>query len=251
MIPFDPDWLSWVFVVFCRIGACMAFAPGLSSPRIPVRARLVTAVALTLALSPGILESGGHGKASIESVQMAIMTVREISIGAAMGVLARLFFALFEMMLTAASMSIGANSSFAMRVDEADAIPEFASLIAFSTTSLFFLTGMHWEIVGAVHDSYTVLPLGSSIETRFALGKAADTLSIASSVTFRLAAPFIFFGLVANFGFALANRMIPQVAIYFVAAPIVLFSGLSMLSMLWTDMATLFLSAFRDWLQRM
>lgn len=182
--------------------------------------------------------------------QTIALIVQEALIGASMGVMARLFFALFETMLTAASMSIGASSSFSVRVDESETIPEFAALVMFSATSLLFITNMHWEIVRAVHESYAALPIGTGTDMRFAVAKLVDTLSVGSSVAFRLAAPFIFFGLVSNFGFALANKLIPQVAIYFVAAPVVVFCGLSLLSKLWADIATLFLDAFGDWLYR-
>jgi len=247
---FDLSALASGFIIFCRIGTCLAFAPGFSTPRAPMRARLLTALALSLALAPGILEDGGPNLMATSDATTIALIVKESLVGAAIGIMARIFFALFEMMLTAASMSIGASSSFSPRIDEAEAAPEFAALVMFSATSLLFVTNMHWQIVRAVHDSYAAIPIGAGIEMRFALAKMVDALSVGSAIAFRLACPFIFFGLVCNFGFALANKLIPQVAIYFVAAPVVLFCGLSLLSKLWTDMAMHFLAAFEDWLYR-
>ena len=40
------------FVVFSRIGACLMFMPGFSSPRVPVQVRLFIAIAVSLALTP-------------------------------------------------------------------------------------------------------------------------------------------------------------------------------------------------------
>ena len=44
------------FVLFCRIGACLMLAPGFSSAQIPAQIRLFVALAVTLTLTPLLLE---------------------------------------------------------------------------------------------------------------------------------------------------------------------------------------------------
>jgi len=238
------------FIVFCRIGACLSFAPGFSSPRIPVRVRLLMAIGLTAALS-GPMIGDIHPIDAGDTLRLATLVVGEFAIGAAIGLMARLVFASLETMFTAASMTIGASSIFSQRVDESESMPEFASLIVFATTALMFIMDLHWEIVRAIFDSYAAAPLGSAITPQFAVVRLSDTLSFGFSIAFRLASPFLVFGLVSNFAFALINKITPQIAVYFVAAPFILFGGLMLLTVLWADIATLFLEAFRDWLLRL
>ena len=250
MTRFDQFTLVTGFLVFCRIGTCLSFAPGFSSPRIPVRLRLLIAIGLTIALCPPILESFATASRSLTTMEAAPLIARECLIGATIGIMARMVFAALETMFTAASLAIGASSSFAPRVDESESIPEFASLVMFATTALLFVSNAHWEIVRAIYESYAIMPLKSAIAPELALGKIAETLSFGFSVAFRLAAPFLAFGFVSNFAFALVNKIAPQIAIYFVAAPFVLIGGLVLLSITWNDIATQFIASFTDWLWR-
>ena len=251
MIRLDELSLVAGFLVFCRIGLCLSFAPGFSSPRIPVRVRLLVAIGLSIALSPPIIATIGPRTFKLDTFDMASYIIRESAVGAAMGLLARTVFASLETMFTAASFAIGASSSFAPRIDESESIPEFASLVLFATTTLLFVTDLHWEIIRAVYESYAAVPLGSAIAPQFALARISDTLSFGFSIGFRLASPFLIYGIVSNFAFALVNKITPQIAIYFVAAPIVLFGGLVLLSITWVDISTQFLADFRHWLGRM
>lgn len=239
------------FVIFCRIGMCLAFAPGFSSPRMPMRVRLMIALGLTVALAPGLLAAIGPRTLDFDRGRIVVLIVRESATGAALGIVARLVFSALETMFTAASMAIGLSSSFAPRVEEGDSIPELAAIVLFAVTAMLFVMDFHWEIVRAVLDSYSAMPLGSPVSSQFALSRVADTLSFAFSATFRLASPFLAFGLVSNFAFALVNKITPQIAIYFVSTPVILFGGLVILYSSWTDIATIFLATFRDWLVRM
>lgn len=251
MIRFDQFTLAASFLVFCRIGTCLSFAPGFSSPRVPVRLRLLIAVGLTMALCPPVVQSFVTSGHSLTAIEMAAFIVQETLTGGAIGIIARMVFAALETMFTAAALAIGASSSFAPRVDESESVPEFASLVMFATTALLFMSNAHWEIVRAVYDSYVVMPLGSAIAPEVALGKIAETLSFGFLIAFRLAAPFLAFGVVSNFAFALVNKITPQIAIYFVAAPFILVGGLVLLSIAWSDIATQFLGSFTLWLMRL
>ena len=44
------------FVLFCRIGACLMLGPGFSNAQIPAQVRLFVALAITLTLTPLLLE---------------------------------------------------------------------------------------------------------------------------------------------------------------------------------------------------
>ncbi len=238
------------FVVFCRIGACLALAPGFSSSRVLMRFRLLIAIGLTAALAPSVLGQIGSGTIDFRSIPLASLIVCECLIGTAIGMAARLVFACLEMMLTAASMAIGASSSFAPRIDDSENLPEFASIVAFSAATLLFVADLHWEIVRAVLDSYVAMPMGTLAGSKFFLSKIGDTLSLGLSAAFRLASPFIVFGVVSNFAFALINKITPQVALYFVSVPFVLIGGLALLHLLWADISVEFLAFFRGWLER-
>ncbi|MFT4095924.1 MAG: flagellar biosynthetic protein FliR [Rhodoblastus sp.] len=251
MSGFEEPKLIAGFIVFCRIGMCLSFAPGFSSGRFPVRIRLLVALGLTAALAPAILTDFQVSAIKTGVAGLSPLILRECAIGATMGVMSRLVFASLELTFTVASMAIGLSSSFAPRVDDGDSMPELAALVLFATTAMLFVADIHWQIVHAVFESYRAFPLGASIEPQFILERVVDTLSFGLRLAFQLASPFVAFGLIANFSFALLNRITPQIAIYFVVAPGVLLGGLALLPVLWRDIATRFLAGFSDWLWRL
>ena len=51
-----PNVILATFVLFCRIGACLMLAPGVSNAQIPMQIRLFVAVAITLSLAPLLLD---------------------------------------------------------------------------------------------------------------------------------------------------------------------------------------------------
>lgn len=251
MIGVDDQTLATGFVVFCRIGACLSLTPGFSSSRLLMRFRLAIAIGLTVALGPSVISQTRPGVVNFQTLPLAALIVRECLIGAAIGMISRAVFSCLEMMFTAASMAIGTSSSFAPRPDDAETLPDFASIVAFSATTLLFVTDLHWEIVRAIFDSYAAFPLGSRVEPQFVVARISDTLSLGLSIAFRLASPFVAFGLVSNFAFALVNKITPQVALYFVSTPFVLIGGLGLLRLLWADISIEFLTFFQTWLARL
>ena len=96
-----------VFLLFCRIGGCVLFAPGLSSPRVPVHIRLFTAMALSAAVAP-LLHSDLTGVVrQSPKDQLAYLILTETLIGASIGVMARFFFLALQFAATAISNFIG------------------------------------------------------------------------------------------------------------------------------------------------
>ena len=119
--------IASIFMLFCRIGACLMVAPGFSSPRMPVRRAAVHRVALTLALAPAL--TGGEpfmldGKPLTDSLGSLGRTIfSELLIGGLIGLLGRLFFLALETMMMAASMSIGMSNALGAPIDETEGQP--------------------------------------------------------------------------------------------------------------------------------
>lgn len=83
-----------VFVLFCRIGACLMLMPGISGPRIPVKVRLFLAFAITLSLAPLLSAEIGPELANAPPFALMRTIVSESLIGGLIGFLGRIFLAL-------------------------------------------------------------------------------------------------------------------------------------------------------------
>jgi flagellar biosynthetic protein FliR len=63
-----------------------------------------------------------------------------------------------------------------------------------------------------------------------------------------VAAPFFVMGVVLNLGMGLANRMMPQLPVFFVAAPLLIGAGLLILMVTMPALLDHFIDRFQDWL---
>jgi flagellar biosynthesis protein FliR len=242
------SFLSAVFILFCRTGACLGFAPGFSSPRIPMRVRLFVALGITAAFTPTLAPEQVEAARNWTTSNLVAAIMSELVIGSLLGLGARFLIAALETMATAISMSIGLTSNLAPRVDESEQLPELATLVTFATATLIFVTDLHWQMIGALAESYQRFPLGAGVAGGLGLARLVDALSFGFPLALRIASPFLVFGFVANFAFGLVNKVVPQIAIYFISQPFILAGGLALLYATSTDLLSLFLTGFARWL---
>jgi flagellar biosynthetic protein FliR len=243
-----PEMIASIFVLFCRIGACLMIAPGFSSPRTPVRVRLFIALALTLALTPVL--TGGKPFALNGLGALGGTIFSELLIGGFIGILGRLFFLAMETMMMAASLNIGMSNPLGAPVDESESLPAIGVLVSVAATCLIFIMGLHWELIRGLVASYSVMPVGTGLRPQNALATFADTLARTFIASLRITSPFIVFGVVANLAVGLLNRLTPQIPVFFISGPFLITGGLFLLYFISNSMVTAFMADFADWAVR-
>lgn len=238
------------FLLFCRVGACLMLAPGFSSERIPQRARLYLALGVSIALTPALLETARQAVAGAAPMRLATLIASELSIGATLGLLARLYFLALETLATAIAMMIGLGNIFAQAINDSEPAPAFSAFIVFFAVTLLFVTDQHLEILRGLSLSYQTAPIAAAQSIDSLLTEVARVLTQAHLLALRIASPFLIFGLMVNLAFGFLNRMIPQAPIYFISAPFVIIVGLYGLYLAGPDFFTAFTDGFGDWLRR-
>ncbi|MEP9375445.1 flagellar biosynthetic protein FliR [Aquabacter sp. CN5-332] len=244
-------WILHAFLIFCRIGACMMLMPGLSSSRLPVQVRLFFAIGLSLALLPVVepqIQSGGN-PSTVPSLLWTIVT--ELGTGAFIGFLARIFFLALQALLAASSQIIGFTGLAGTVVDDGEQAPEIATLLTLVATALVFLSGLHWQLLRGLVDSYSQMPMGQFAGAARFLTAVVDQLGTTFILALRITSPFFIYSLIVNFAVGLTNKMVPQIPVYFISIPIVTAGGLLLLYFMVTEMLTDFLDAFGAWVTGM
>jgi flagellar biosynthetic protein FliR len=245
-----PDTLVSVFVLFCRIGGCLMLMPGISSARVPMNVRLFIALAVTLALTPLLEPTLRADIAGRPSAAMLLLIASEVAVGALIGVMARAFFQALQFMASAAAMFIGFSTPPGAPIEDNEPLPAFATLISLTATVLLFLTDQHWEILRAVIGSYSALPLSQTLAADFSLAKVVDALTSAFVIALQISSPFIVYALIVNLMAGLANRLVPQIPVYFIATPFILAGGFLILYLMVGESLRLFMLGFMGWLAR-
>lgn len=237
------------FVLFCRIGACLLLMPGFSSPRVPVMVRLFLCVAITLALAPFLGPPIEKLVAGIAPLALMRLIVSELLIGGMIGFMGRIFFAALETLGTAIAMHMGLANALGAPIDESEPLPSIATLLTLLATTLLFVTDQHWEVLRGLVASYRALPVAAGFGAQFGLIQVADCLSKAFFLALRIAAPFILFALVVNLAVGLANKLTPQIQVYFISMPFAVAGGLFLLYFTFKQILELFMAGFSAWLR--
>ncbi|CAJ0852762.1 hypothetical protein AMST5_00584 [freshwater sediment metagenome] len=238
------------FILFCRVGGCLMTAPGFSSERVPIQFRLYLSLAVTLVLAPPLLErlNGAFAGASLHRVAVTILA--ELLIGASLGLLARFYFLALETLSTSVAMTVGLGNIFGAAVTEAESTPVFSSFVLVAALALVFTTDLHLEIIRALYQSYETAPVLGELRLDALLEEVTRVLTQSHLLALRLCSPFLLFGLVVNVALGVLARLTPQLQIFFIAGPLVIFLGLSAFFVLGWDFFAGFESNFRAWLQK-
>lgn len=214
-----------VFLVFCRIGACMMVLPGFSSARLPVTVRLLVSLAISLALTP-LLWDIVYPRVGNDQNAYIRLTFAEMLIGLMYGLIARFFVLGLQFAGTLLSTSIGFAGPGAPDVIEDSADNQLTNMITFGGLILLFSMDFHMVVFRALADSYDAMPVGGMPSVQKMLITLTDTLSTTFMLMLRLASPFIIFGLMFNFAVGLINKLAPQIPVYFISTPYLLLGGL-------------------------
>lgn len=242
------DTVLAAFILFCRIGSCLMLMPGFSSPRVPTVVRLFLAISITLAfvplLGPDVVKLTGNASPLV----LLRLIVSESLIGGMIGLMGRIFFAALETLGTAIAQEIGLANGLGAPISESEPMPTVASLLTFVATVLLFVTNLHWEVLRGLVASYRALPISDGFSPQFGLTQISDSLVKSFLLALRIASPFIVFSLIVNLGIGVAGKLTPQIQVYFIAAPFVVFAGLVLLYFTFRPILELFMAGFSSWL---
>lgn len=236
-----------LFLIFCRIGACLMLLPGYSSVRIPSNVRLFIAVGVSLAVSPGLMADirpmiGAAG----DDIRLQ-MIVTELLNGAMIGLLGRIFMIALQFSGSFVANAIGMGQALGAPVEEAEAMPAIVTLITLTATVLIFALNLHAEVLKAILASYRTMPVEAGFAARSGLVQITDNLDETFVLCLRIASPFVVYAVIVNFAIGLMNKMTPQIPVYFISMPFVIAGGMVLLGVSVGDFLRIFLDNYQRW----
>ncbi len=227
-------------LVFARVGAMVMLMPGIGDNAVPPRIRLSFALLMALLLAPLVYKSVGPMPATVGGLAGAV--IHELLIGLMIGSVLKLFFTALSTageivsMQTTLSFAQSTNPSMGQ---SSTAVSTFLSMLGLT---LIMATDLHHLFIGAIVKSYDIFPFTRAVPVNDAATLAVRTVADSFSLGVQLAAPVIVFSLVFNLAVGLVGRVMPAFQIFFVASPLSVILGLSLLAlslggiaMVWTD----------------
>jgi flagellar biosynthetic protein FliR len=229
-------------LVFARVGAMVMLMPALGEENIPMRVKLSIALMLTLVLLP-LHRSAYHIDMTSLSGLLVLM-LHEIIIGIILGATARVTLSALQVAGSVIAQQMGLG--FVTSVDPTQGqqgvlVGNFLTMLGIT---MLFATDSHHLVIAALSDSYKIFSPGETMLTGDVASLAMQAFAAAFKIGLQLSAPFLVFGLVFNIGLGVLARLMPQMQVYFVGAPLSILAGFLILAIVLAAMMGTFLDYF-------
>ena len=215
----------WV-LVFLRTGAFFLGIPLFAGKLIPVKIRTAFALLLSILINPLVpanLEIANHFAGAI------LLSLNEICIGLLLAMTVRMIFFAVELAGHLISYEIGlmASSSVNPLLGSTDAT--ITTLLYYFSLLIFFVAGIHYDILKAFTLSFEILPIGNYFLSASPMVEFAREISNVFVIGTLIAAPFIALNFMINISFAVLGKAVPKMNVFMTSFSIRILSGLVLL----------------------
>jgi len=213
-------------LTLARTAGIFTLVPIFGATQVPVQTRVAIAVSIALIFVPMCRTSSIP---AVDLMPMALLMAKEAVVGLAIGFVTSLVFAAVQ---TAGEfIDVQSGFAFAATLD-----PVYGSQTAIAgrvqyllAGLLMFVTNAHHVLIGALADSFRIIPV-----TQFSLnpgvaGQALSLFSMLFVIGIRIAAPVLAAVFLADIALAIISRGVPQMNVLMVGMPLKL--GVGIISM--------------------
>ncbi|MEH6755705.1 MAG: flagellar biosynthetic protein FliR [Alphaproteobacteria bacterium] len=215
-------------MIFARLGSALILLPGFGEVNVPVRVRLIIALAFSFVVFPVV--SVALPTLPENLAELIFLLVGEILIGIAIGAITRLLLSMLQVGGTIIAFNAGLASAqlFDPSAGQTGAIT--GAFLATIGITLLFVTNMHHVMLMAMVDSYVLFIPGQG----FPVGDFSESATRIVSDSFRLglqiALPVLVVGMLIYVAMGLMARLMPQIQVFFIALPLQILVGFSVLA---------------------
>lgn len=235
-------------LLLCRVGGVVMLLPAFSEDSVPPQIRLMMALGLTFGLY-GMLE-GRVVPALGSGIALPLLVMGEVAVGIALGMIVRIVFSAAAMAGAIASQQVGLSSALVADPSMGGQAPLLSRFIGIAAVVVCMATHVHHLWIGAIVGSYASFPVGGMPPAADFARLAISVMGQAMALGVSLCAPLILFGMLFNLGLGLAARVAPAIQVFFIAQPLNLLLGLSVLAMTLGAMLTTFADAMATFMQQ-
>jgi len=217
-----------VMLIFARFGSAMMVLPGIGQQTVPMRVRLMLAVAVSVAAAPAVAPMIPKMPDSL--MTMAMFVLGEIVIGFFIGTLANVLASSLQIagMIMAFQSNLASATIFNPML--AQEVSAFGSMLATMAMVLIFVTDLDHQAIAGLVDSYRLFAPGAAPDAQLMTGALTRVVSDSFRLAIQLSAPFLVLSFVFNVGLGLLARMVPQMQVFFVGIPLQILGALAALA---------------------
>lgn len=219
-------------LIFARTSALFTIAPGFGDHSLPIRYRLVFALAFAVIIKdilPPLPVPSHH-------IDIIALFMQEILIGFVMGSVARLFLSILDILGTIMGMQIGLGNAMMFNPSLSMQATVVEQFIVLSGVMMFMaMDGPHLLLKSIInsYDVFSYLPSNNPTELSHTLHdflpvfqKFPSFFAHAFHVACQISLPFLILGLLFQVVLGLMNRIVPSIQIFFIALPLQILLGI-------------------------
>lgn len=215
-------------MIFARIGSAMIVLPGFGEVNVPVRVRLIIALTVCFVVYP--IVSVALPATPPNVAELLLLLGGEILIGIAIGAITRLLISMLQVGGTIIAFNAGLASAQLFDPSAGQTGAVTGAFLATIGITLLFVTNMHHVMLMAMVDSYVLFVPGQG----FPVGDFSEAATRVVSDSFRLglqiALPILVVGMLIYLAMGLMARLMPQIQVFFIALPLQILVGFSVLA---------------------
>ncbi|MBI3419582.1 MAG: flagellar biosynthetic protein FliR [Proteobacteria bacterium] len=236
-------------LIFCRVGGMFMVMPGLGESFVPARLRLQIALAFSFILLPFLAP---HLPAMPkDAIRVAELIGAELTTGIFFGLILRLLLSALEIAGMFASMQTGLSNAMILNPAMASQGSVPGALLSMLGIVILFESNLSDNMLRALAGSYDFFKPGVFLPVGDMSQFVSQTVNASFSLALKLAAPFMVLGIAFQLVAGLMVKMVPQMQIFFVAAPLQILLGLAILAFILAAMMGLWVDGFREGMMRL
>jgi flagellar biosynthetic protein FliR len=242
LLPLISSGLWHGITVFLRVAVLASFVPAFGEQSVPMRIKLMLALAFTLITAPAIAPTSLAP--SLESILW--LAVTETVAGLILGLGLRMFILGLQTAGSIAAQSTSLSQILGGAV--ADPLPAMGYALIVAGLALAVMSGVHVHAAELVILSYNPLPIGNLPDAAAVSRWGLDQTRHAFSLAFTLAAPFVILSVLYNLALGAINKAMPQLMVAFVGAPVITAAGVILLFLAAPMMLSVWMTSLEHYL---
>jgi flagellar biosynthetic protein FliR len=219
----DRNTLVGFILVLARVSPLFLLAPPFSSSMVPVRARVIVAVAIAIGLSPLAL----HGQAiPADAMKIVVLALKEIVVGLGFALCIACLFAAVDAAGSMIDTQIGLNFGSLINPVDNTQSGSMSQLYAMVGILVFIvIDGEAWVIRG-LSRTYELVPMLSMPSITKLTAAVSSAFAGIFTAALEVAAPVLLALILTDVAFGVVSRVVPQMNIFAVGFPAKIIVGL-------------------------
>lgn len=209
-------------MVFIRASVLFMAVPVFASNVMPISVRVALSAMFAVLITPYVSFTGGLPESLGE---LLLVSFNEAMLGFLMAMAVLLVFVTYEYAGHVIGQEIGLMRSDSLDPIHGSSSSTIGNLMGYSALLIFFIAGMHREMLMAFVRSFDIVPVGETFLRMRSLEPLIRDSSQLFVVGLQMAAPFVAVNFMVNLVFAVLGKAVPKMNVFMVSFSIRIAAG--------------------------